>query len=250
MIVIQPKVGRATQALFVGGTVERGNWDIIVIGAGPAGCSAALMANSVGLSVLLIETKNVCSVLRFIPSLTNLFGMPLSGSEIALTVESQIKALEIEYIEKTVTQIDKIDGIWSVLLDNGDHYSTQSVILATGTRGVKLQESIWVSGAPDIDCLPLYQVHPKTLMVSPLVVVGCDRGFWTWAERYGEYCKGLDIVLLLFQNKWHLEGGSAGMPLVRFVRCSRIVIFIDSFQGLKSFMKAPQRVRNASWQVI
>jgi len=220
--------------------VEPSERDVIIVGAGPAGCSAAIMANSVGLSVTLIEAKGICSLLHVIPSITNLFGMPLSGSEIGQIVEGQIRNLRIQYLERKVITVSQGGSNWWVQLDNSERLFGISVIIATGTRPVQLQECPWVSGAEQIDCLPLYEVHPRTIVKTPLVVVGCDRAYWTWAERHSELCKDLDTVLLAFPDKWHLEDEIVRSPSVRFVKCQGVISIRKMASGYEVVYKGLQ----------
>jgi thioredoxin reductase len=155
--------------------------DVAVIGAGPAGVSAALMAQSVDLNVVVFDAAGICQQLNHIPKLSNLFGLPQSGREIAMAAELQIKTSKIPFIEAAVRSLLPVEKGWNVTLDDAAVHWSAAIILATGTRPTRLSESSLVT--TDIECAPLHLTTPSSLTGSPVVVVGCDRIFWTWAER-------------------------------------------------------------------
>jgi thioredoxin reductase len=198
------------------------DWDVVIIGAGPAGVSAALMAHSVGLLVALFDASSICAQLNHIPKLTNLFGLPLCGKEIAQTAELQVRNAEIRHIQLTVRDLAYTGTAWNISLEDGAVHTAGAVILASGTRPMRLSESTWIAGATDIDCRPLHLTPLATLRSSPIAVIGCDRIFWTWAEQFMSRFKHLNFILLAFPDKWHLEDCLDNMDNVLFVKCQRI----------------------------
>lgn len=109
-------------------------YDITVIGAGPAGLTAALYARRAEKSVLLIEKSTFGGQITHSPRVENYPGfLAMSGNEFAEKLLEQVTAqgADIEFDE--VTAIKKTDiGFTVVTLENS--FETKSVILATGSK--------------------------------------------------------------------------------------------------------------------
>lgn len=108
--------------------------DIIIIGAGPAGMTAALYALRADKSVLLIEKENFGGQITYSPRLENYpTVMEISGSEFANLLLEQVMAhgAEIELAE--ATEIKDMGDYKRVCTNYGD-FDAKSVIIATGSK--------------------------------------------------------------------------------------------------------------------
>lgn len=108
--------------------------DIIIIGAGPAGMTAALYALRADKSVLLIEKENFGGQITYSPRLENYpTVMEISGSEFANLLLDQVMAhgAEIELAE--ATEIKDMGDYKRVCTNYGD-FDAKSVIIATGSK--------------------------------------------------------------------------------------------------------------------
>ena len=109
--------------------------DIIVVGGGPAGMTAALYALRNGKSVLVIEKNGFGGQITHSPKLENYPGtVSISGNELAENMLDQIlrQGAEIEF-ENVVSVEDK--GAVKVLkTEEGSVYEAGAVILATGVK--------------------------------------------------------------------------------------------------------------------
>ena len=108
--------------------------DIIVVGAGPAGLTAAIYALRAGKSVKILEKSNFGGQITFSPKIENYPGFTqISGAELAdLLVEQALTQgadIDIEEVEG----ISKKDGIFTVSTDSGEH-QCRAVIIATGAK--------------------------------------------------------------------------------------------------------------------
>ncbi|MDO4996075.1 MAG: thioredoxin-disulfide reductase [Bacilli bacterium] len=111
-------------------------WDIIIVGAGPAGMTAALYALRANKKVLIIEAKTYGGQIINASSIENYPGIEsISGFDYATSLYNQVinKGAEIKY--ETVIHVDE-DRV--VTTDKGK-YQTKSVILATGAENRKLR---------------------------------------------------------------------------------------------------------------
>lgn len=110
-------------------------YDIIVIGSGPAGMTAALYALRADKKVLLIEKENFGGQITYSPKFENFPTIPqISGSEFAEKFLEQIieHGAEIEMAE--VTQIiDNGEFSKTVVTDSGE-FEGRTVIIATGSK--------------------------------------------------------------------------------------------------------------------
>ena len=105
---------------------------IIIIGAGPAGISAALYAARANMNPLVIN--NGIGALEKAEKIENYYGMehPVSGKELFETGLAQAKALGVRILEVQVLGIGGFDT-FTVKTTAGD-FDTISVILATGSK--------------------------------------------------------------------------------------------------------------------
>jgi len=122
------KVGLKTQASMP-------YYDLVVIGSGPAGLSAAVYASSEGLSCLVIEREAPGGQAGSSPRIENYLGFPngISGSELARRAMIQARRLGAEILStQEVCRITPHDGYHIVALNDGSEVSCRAVLLATG----------------------------------------------------------------------------------------------------------------------
>lgn len=108
-------------------------YDIIIIGAGPAGLTAALYALRANKSVLLIEKETFGGQITFSPKVENIPGFEaLSGNEFAEKLVEQVlnQGAEVESAEVLEIQNGKIK---TVVTDDGERQA-KAVIVATGAK--------------------------------------------------------------------------------------------------------------------
>ena len=108
-------------------------YDIIIIGGGPAGLTAALYAKRANKSVLVIEKATFGGQITFSPKVENIPGfLSLSGNEFAEKMIEQVleQGADVEMAE--VTGISKNDT-FTVHTDSDD-FEGKTVIVATGAK--------------------------------------------------------------------------------------------------------------------
>lgn len=110
-------------------------YDIIVVGGGPAGMTAALYAQRNGKTSLVIEKNGFGGQITHSPKVENLPGtLTISGNEFADNMLSQIleQGAEIEF--ETVTSIEENGNKKIVKTEEGGEYEAYAVIIATGVK--------------------------------------------------------------------------------------------------------------------
>lgn len=114
-------------------------YDIVVIGAGPAGMTAALYARRAGRSVLVLERENIGGQITFSPCVENYPSIKkISGMELADNLYEQISDLGAEIEFESVTGIDDCGKIKKVICDGGAVFEAKAVIIASGAKHKKL----------------------------------------------------------------------------------------------------------------
>ena len=107
-------------------------YDIIIIGAGPAGLTAALYALRAEKSVLVIEKGVFGGQITFSPKIENYPGFAaLSGNELADKMMEQVLSHGAEFEMETVTGLVDEDGVKKVVTEGGV-FKGKTVIIATG----------------------------------------------------------------------------------------------------------------------
>ncbi len=108
--------------------------DIVIIGAGPAGLTAAIYALRFGKSVLVIEKATFGGQITYSPKVENYPGFKeMSGNEFADKLVDQVISLGGEIELEEVTAVEKADN-FKVICDGGKVFEAKAVIIATGSK--------------------------------------------------------------------------------------------------------------------
>lgn len=114
-------------------------YDILIVGGGPAGLTAAIYARRSGKSVLILEKEGFGGQIANAPRVENYPGAPsLSGTELAERMLSQALALDAETDVAEITELKRENGVWLALSEDGERYEGRSVILAVGAEHRRL----------------------------------------------------------------------------------------------------------------
>ena len=110
-------------------------YDLIVIGGGPAGMTAALYALRNGKSVLVLEKHGFGGQITYSPKVENYPGtIQMSGNEFADRMLEQILALGAEVELEKAVSIEEQDGRKLVKTEEGSTFEGLTVIIATGVK--------------------------------------------------------------------------------------------------------------------
>ena len=114
-------------------------YDIIIVGAGPAGLTAALYARRAGKTVLLIEKETFGGQITLSPHVENYpFTQPMSGTELAQVLVDQAMNLGAEVEVDTVEAvIENADGTLTVKTGYSE-FQSRTLIIATGLKHRRL----------------------------------------------------------------------------------------------------------------
>lgn len=113
-------------------------FDVIVIGAGPAGMNTALYTQRSNLKTLILDKGMYGGQLNNTLEVENYIGVgKVSGMDLAESMYQQIEELGVEYKYGDTLEITKIDNVFNVVTDV-EAYQANSVVIATGTEHRKL----------------------------------------------------------------------------------------------------------------
>ena len=107
-------------------------YDLVIIGAGPAGLSAALYGSRAGLKTLILESGAPGGKLIKTNKISNYPGVKtMEGTQLAMDMFEQATSFNAEY---AYGEVNKIDEDKNVYLNDGTSIHGESIILATGTK--------------------------------------------------------------------------------------------------------------------
>lgn len=109
-------------------------YDVVIIGAGPAGLSSAVYAGRAGLSILLVDKDAPGGKMLKTSSIENYPGFTsINGASLAMEMYNHAMSYNPDYAYGEVRKISNIDKeIKEVLIEN-KVYLTKNIIIATGT---------------------------------------------------------------------------------------------------------------------
>ena len=109
--------------------------DVIVVGGGPAGMTAALYALRNGKSVLILEKHGFGGQITYSPKVENWPGTAqMSGNEFADALLDQVMAQGAEVDLAEVLRVEDRGNVKAVFTDDGKEHEAKTLIIATGVK--------------------------------------------------------------------------------------------------------------------
>ena len=112
--------------------MKNNQYDVVIVGAGPAGMTAALYMLRAGKSTLLLEGQSYGGQIVQSRKVENYPGTPeIGGAELAEQMMSQLRALDATVVSARVTGLNQTADGYEVKT-NAETYKARAVIIATG----------------------------------------------------------------------------------------------------------------------
>lgn len=108
--------------------------DILIIGGGPAGLTAAVYGKRANKSVIVIEKGSFGGQINYSPKIENYTGFPsVSGSGLASAFVEHAIAQNVEFVPDSVLSVSQNKNSFTVFCEN-DIYEAKTVIIASGAK--------------------------------------------------------------------------------------------------------------------
>ena len=111
-------------------------YDVVIIGSGPAGDTAAIYCQRAGLKVVLVSGYEIGGQLITTTTIENFPGFPggIKGMELMDKMMAQVKELNCPVVNENVSDVDLNAYPYKVTLTNNEIYLTNNIIVATGAK--------------------------------------------------------------------------------------------------------------------
>jgi thioredoxin reductase (NADPH) len=135
-VLVEPSNAELAGKLGIRRRAERSYYDLIIVGAGPAGLTAGLYASREGISTLIIDRSGVGGQAGITQEIENYPGFPesISGAELAKRLRRQAKHFEEEILgAQEVTSLARDGQNLVVTVQSSEEYCSPAMVLATGS---------------------------------------------------------------------------------------------------------------------
>lgn len=190
--------GAITERLGLRTQPERPFYDLVIVGAGPAGLGAAVYGASEGLHTLLIEKAAPGGQAVTSARIENYLGFPvgLSGADLARRAVAQARRFGAEILSpQEAVQIRREDPYRVVTLADGREVSCHALLIATGVDYCRLE-------VPGIDALTGAGVYyGATMSEAPaykgqdILIVGAGNSAGQAAMHYSKYARSITLLV-------------------------------------------------------
>jgi thioredoxin reductase (NADPH) len=207
-VMRNPSAAQVARSLGLRAEVDGERFDLVVLGAGPAGLASAVYGGAEGLRTFVAEAWAPGGQAGTSTRIENYLGFPtgISGTELTRNATLQARRFDavLSSFHSAVELADGPEGLVRVDLDDGQHVLARSVVMATGARWRELE----ADGVERFRGAGVYHAMMAT-----------D------AER----CRGEDVIIVG-------GGNSAGQAATHLAKLARSVRIVVRGKALKSTM--------------
>lgn len=212
------------------------DFDVIIIGGGPAGLNAALYCGRAELKTLVIESSGIGGQMNYTYEIDNYIGFYGSGLELAEKMKAQAMKSGAVFSTERVLEIRKSDSKLKSVITRKSEYKAKAIIIATGANpkqlGVDGEEQLKGMGVSY--CATCDGAFYKDKVVS---VVGGGNTAFEEAMYLSKFCK---VVYLIHRS----ENFRASTKIVNkvknnpkiIIRANETVEKIQGEQNVKSLV--------------
>ena len=195
-VLVEPSLRDVASAVGLGFKPEHAEYNVVIVGGGPAGLAAAVYGASEGLRTLLVERTAPGGQAGTSSRIENYLGFPfgVSGDELAGRALAQAKRLGAEIIvTRTVEAIEPSSR--TLVLDGGERLRARTIILAMGVSWRRLQ-------VEDIDRLHGRGVYygaarseASSVQGTDVYLVGAGNSAGQAAMFFADYARSVTLLV-------------------------------------------------------
>jgi thioredoxin reductase (NADPH) len=141
-ILRRPTALELAEALGLQTRTESALYDLVIVGAGPAGLAAAVYGASEGLRTVLVERDSPGGQAGQSSRIENYLGFPkgLSGADLSHRAVTQARRLGSEMVmAREVSALEARGPVYALCLEDGTEIETRAVVIATGVSYRRLE---------------------------------------------------------------------------------------------------------------
>jgi thioredoxin reductase (NADPH) len=206
-------------------------YDLIIIGAGPAGLAAAVYGASEGLSTLLIERQAPGGQAGMSSNIENYLGFPsgLTGSNLARRAVAQAIRFGVEILTPQEVIGGRIDGPYRIVqLRDGKEISCHALLIACGVSYRKLTN---IKGIEELTGAGVYygasMVEALTSQDEDVYMIGGANSAGQAAVHFSKYSKKVTLVVrgdsLAKNMSYYLVNQISRTPNIHVLLNSKVV---------------------------
>ena len=195
--LVQPDTTELAAKVGLRVTAKQEFYDVVVIGAGPAGLAAGVYGASEGLRTLVIEAEAPGGQAGSSSRIENYLGFPdgLSGEELGKRSYLQARRLGAEFLSQSVTAIRSDGQYHMVQMRDGSEVTCHVCVIATGVSYCKLN----VPGADQFSGAGLYYGAAQSEAIScrdeEVYIVGGANSAGQAAMHFSRYANKVRMLV-------------------------------------------------------
>lgn len=172
-------------------------YDVLIIGAGPAGLAASVYGSAEGLKTLLIERSNPGGQASSSARIENYLGFPtgLSGADLTRRAITQTLRFGTEILTQEVKNITIKDGYKITEMMDGSQVHSKAIVIATGVAYKKLE----IPGLENFTGAGVYygnaSVEAHACRNEIIYIVGGGNSACQAALYMSKFCKEVNILI-------------------------------------------------------